>query len=114
MGEGGFHLVRAAEALHVHRNTVAYRMQKIEQLTGRPPRDHRTTMAVYLACLSDELGGGGESPTRPKESAIDDVPPRPRRTGWGEALSWLPRIGAERVAAGRGRVRTAPIARGAR
>lgn len=79
--EGGFNLVRAAEALHVHRNTVVYRMQKIEQLTGRPLRDHRTTMALYLACLSDELGGGGETPTRPKETAVEDVPPRPRRTG---------------------------------
>lgn len=60
--EGGFNLVRAAEALHVHRNTVVYRMQKIEQLTGRPLRDHRTTMALYLACLSDELGGAAETP----------------------------------------------------
>lgn len=67
MVRGGFNLVRAAEALHVHRNTVVYRMQKIEQLTGRPLRDHRTTMALYLACLSDELGGAAETPSRPKE-----------------------------------------------
>ncbi|UUU35512.1 helix-turn-helix domain-containing protein [Streptomyces sp. CA-210063] len=60
--EGGFNLVRAAEALHVHRNTVVYRMQKIEQLTGRPLRDHRTTMALYLACLSDQLGRAAETP----------------------------------------------------
>lgn len=77
--EGGFNLVRAAEALHVHRNTVVYRMQKIERLTGRPLRDHRATMALYLACLSDELGGAPETPARPKEIAVD-LPPRPRRT----------------------------------
>ncbi|WP_338899553.1 helix-turn-helix domain-containing protein [Streptomyces sp. TG1A-60] len=34
--ESGFNLVRAAAALHVHRNTVVHRMQKIEQITGRP------------------------------------------------------------------------------
>lgn len=56
--ESGFNLVRASEALHIHRNTVVYRMNKIEQLTARPLRDHRTTMALYLACLTDQLGGG--------------------------------------------------------
>ncbi|WNZ13313.1 sugar diacid recognition domain-containing protein [Streptomyces sp. 11x1] len=78
--EGGFNLVRAAEALHVHRNTVVYRMQKIEQFTGRSLRDHRATMALYLACLSDELGGAPKLPARPGEVA-DDQPPRPGRTG---------------------------------
>ncbi|MFF3334334.1 CdaR family transcriptional regulator [Streptomyces sp. NPDC002888] len=51
--ESGFNLVRASTALHIHRNTVVYRMNKIEQLTGRPLRDHRATMALYLACLAD-------------------------------------------------------------
>ncbi|MEU0068221.1 sugar diacid recognition domain-containing protein [Streptomyces sp. NPDC006332] len=56
--ESGFNLVRASAALHIHRNTVVYRMHKIEQLTGRPLREHRTTMALYLACLADQLGAG--------------------------------------------------------
>ncbi|NEA65192.1 sugar diacid recognition domain-containing protein [Streptomyces sp. SID12488] len=56
--ESGFNLVRTSAALHIHRNTVVYRMHKIEQLTGRPLREHRTTMALYLACLADELGEG--------------------------------------------------------
>ncbi|MER5427794.1 sugar diacid recognition domain-containing protein [Streptomyces sp. NPDC002588] len=56
--ENGFNLVRASSALHIHRNTVLYRMNKIEQITGRPLRDHRATMALYLACLADRLGGG--------------------------------------------------------
>ncbi len=56
--ESGFSLVRTSAALHIHRNTVVYRMNKIEQLTGRPLREHRTTMALYLACLADELGEG--------------------------------------------------------
>ncbi|MEW2121784.1 sugar diacid recognition domain-containing protein [Streptomyces sp. NPDC005474] len=56
--ESGFNLVRTSAALHIHRNTVVYRMNKIEQLTGRPLREHRITMALYLACLADELGEG--------------------------------------------------------
>ncbi|WP_416986210.1 CdaR family transcriptional regulator [Streptomyces sp. T028] len=53
--ESGFNLVRTADALHIHRNTVVYRMNKIEQLTGRPLRDHHTTLALYLACLTDHM-----------------------------------------------------------
>ncbi|MFF0016611.1 CdaR family transcriptional regulator [Streptomyces sp. NPDC005374] len=53
--ESGYNLVRTAAALHIHRNTVVYRMNKIEQLTGRPLRDHHTTLALYLACLTDHL-----------------------------------------------------------
>ncbi|PAZ10525.1 sugar diacid utilization regulator [Streptomyces sp. SA15] len=55
--ESGFNLVRASAALHIHRNTVVYRMNKIEQITGRPLRDHRAALALYLACLADRLGG---------------------------------------------------------
>jgi carbohydrate diacid regulator len=36
-------------------------MNKIEQITGRPLREHRTTMALYLACLADQLGSGDAS-----------------------------------------------------
>ncbi|MFE5816502.1 CdaR family transcriptional regulator [Streptomyces sp. NPDC056479] len=61
--ENGFNLVRASTALHIHRNTVVYRMNKIEQITGRPLREHRTTMALYLACLADRLGTGTADPT---------------------------------------------------
>ncbi|MEU6550902.1 sugar diacid recognition domain-containing protein [Streptomyces sp. NPDC046915] len=74
--ESGFTLVRAATALHVHRNTVVYRMNKIEQLTGRPLRDHRTTTALYLACLADQLGSG----THPGTAG-----PRPARGTSGTA-----------------------------
>lgn len=53
--ETGFNLVRAAAALHVHRNTLVYRLNKIAQLTGKPVRDHRAAVALYLACLTDQL-----------------------------------------------------------
>jgi carbohydrate diacid regulator len=56
--EAGFNLVRAATALHVHRNTLVYRLGKIAQLTGRPVRDYPAAVALYLACLSDQLDDG--------------------------------------------------------
>lgn len=54
--ESGFNLVRTAEALHIHRNTLIYRLQKVERLTGTPWRDHRAGLTLYLACLADQLG----------------------------------------------------------
>lgn len=53
--ESGFNLVRTAAALHIHRNTLIYRLDKIARLTGRPWRDHRASLAIYLACLADQL-----------------------------------------------------------
>jgi carbohydrate diacid regulator len=54
--ESGFNLVHAACALHLHRNTLIYRLNKIARLTGRPVRDFRGALALYLACLADQLG----------------------------------------------------------
>ncbi|WP_232665702.1 CdaR family transcriptional regulator [Pseudonocardia sp. TRM90224] len=52
--EQGFHLVRAAEALHVHRNTLVYRLAKIERLTGSDLRDRKQALALYVACLMEQ------------------------------------------------------------
>ncbi len=52
--EQGFHLVRTANVLHVHRNTLVYRLRKIERITGRDLRDHRYAAAVHVACLMRE------------------------------------------------------------
>jgi carbohydrate diacid regulator len=56
--ETGFNLVHAATALHIHRNTLVYRLNKIAQVTGRSVRDHRATLALYLACLAEQLDDG--------------------------------------------------------
>ncbi len=53
--ESGFNLVRTADALHIHRNTLIYRLEKVERLTGQPWRDHRATLTLYLACLASQL-----------------------------------------------------------
>lgn len=50
--ESGFSLVDAAATLNVHRNTLLYRLGKLERLLGRPWRDHRAMLGVYVACLT--------------------------------------------------------------
>lgn len=49
-------LARTAEHLHVARNTVAYRVQRAEQLRGRPATERRLQLHAALT-LADELGG---------------------------------------------------------
>jgi len=53
--ESGFNLVRAAAVLHIHRNTLVYRLAKIGRLTGRAPQQHQAMLALYLAALSDQI-----------------------------------------------------------
>jgi len=49
-----------SEALHVHRNTLAYRLRRIEELTGLDLASARDLACVYVA-----LGIGGEQPAGP-------------------------------------------------
>lgn len=50
--ECGFNLVRAAEALNIHRNTLVYRLDKVGAArTG----GHADRLALYLACMADRL-----------------------------------------------------------
>lgn len=55
--ESGFHLVDAAAALTIHRNTLVYRLEKVEGLLGHPWRDHRAMLALYVACLAPDASG---------------------------------------------------------
>lgn len=61
--ESGFNLVAAAQELHIHRNTLVYRLDKLESLLGRPWRDHRAMLTTYLACLARQTAAGPEQPT---------------------------------------------------
>ncbi len=54
--ESGFRLVDAARALHVHRNTVVYRIAKIERISGRDLRWYPDCLTIYMACLADQIG----------------------------------------------------------
>jgi hypothetical protein len=43
----------ASRVLHVHRNTLAYRMRRVEEITGLDLSDPRDLACVYLALASD-------------------------------------------------------------
>ncbi|MFN8533999.1 MAG: helix-turn-helix domain-containing protein [Dehalococcoidia bacterium] len=47
----------AAERLHLHRNTLLYRLQRIREITGRDPDDPRSQLAFHLALRIDEVLG---------------------------------------------------------
>jgi hypothetical protein len=42
-----------SRALHIHRNTLTYRLQRIEELTGLSLASARDLARVYLACCAD-------------------------------------------------------------
>jgi purine catabolism regulator len=45
----GMDVMRAAEAMHVHHNTLRYRLMRVEQLMGRPLKDPATIASLYIA-----------------------------------------------------------------
>jgi hypothetical protein len=53
----GFDRARTSAALHVHRNTLAYRIGRIEELTGLDLSSPRDVARAYLA-LGVDAGGG--------------------------------------------------------
>jgi DNA-binding PucR family transcriptional regulator len=55
--EGGSSHVAAARRLHVHQNTVAYRVRRAEELLDAPIADHRLELELALA-LAATLGDG--------------------------------------------------------
>jgi hypothetical protein len=42
---------------HACRNTLVYRLDKVDRLLGRSRRDHRAMLSLYLACVADQLEG---------------------------------------------------------
>jgi carbohydrate diacid regulator len=53
--ENGFVLVKTAEELGIHRNTLVYRLEKIAALTGLSLQDHRRWLTLYIGCVADHL-----------------------------------------------------------
>lgn len=47
---------KAAESLHIHRNTLAYRLAKIEKLSGASLDDFETASVLYMLLMTRELG----------------------------------------------------------
>ena len=56
LGDCGFNITKAAEHLHVHRNTLIYRFDKIARILGRPLDDPGLAVALYVTCVIDQLG----------------------------------------------------------
>ncbi|HET6732111.1 CdaR family transcriptional regulator [Mycobacterium sp.] len=55
-GDCAFNITRAAERLHVHRNTLIYRLDKIARLLRRSLDEPGLAVALYVTCVIDELG----------------------------------------------------------
>ncbi|MGH3648753.1 MAG: CdaR family transcriptional regulator [Micromonosporaceae bacterium] len=53
--EHGFRLVETAQALHIHRNTLLYRLERISAALGGDVREPRVAIPLYLACLLEEI-----------------------------------------------------------
>lgn len=47
--DAGFNLTRSAEVLHVHPNTVMYRLRRVKDLSGRDPHDPDDLLILSLA-----------------------------------------------------------------
>jgi len=55
-GDNAFNTTRAAQHLHVHRNTLIYRLDKIARILRRPLDEPGLAVALYVTCVVDELG----------------------------------------------------------
>ena len=55
--ESPFSPGETARRLHLHRNTLAYRLDRIRRLTGLDPRDFRQAFRLYLALTARRLLG---------------------------------------------------------
>ncbi|HZG70698.1 MAG TPA: sugar diacid recognition domain-containing protein [Chondromyces sp.] len=53
--ESGFNKVHTANSLHIHRNTLQYRLEKIKELTKINIKDYRKMMYLYLGILLIDL-----------------------------------------------------------
>jgi carbohydrate diacid regulator len=55
-GDSAFNITKAAVRLHVHRNTLIYRLDKIARLLHRSLDEPGLAVALYVTCVIDQLG----------------------------------------------------------
>jgi carbohydrate diacid regulator len=60
-GDRTFNMTKAADRLHVHRNTLIYRLDKIARILQRPLDEPGIAVALYITCVVDELGRASEA-----------------------------------------------------
>ncbi len=86
-GDNAFNVTRAADQLHVHRNTLIYRLDKIARVLQRKLDEPRLAVTLYVTCVIDELGrrsgaaGAGADARkaragRPRRRVPQDAAPR--------------------------------------
>jgi purine catabolism regulator len=56
----GLDVMSAARALHVHHNTLRYRLGRVEEALGRPLRDPATIALLYVALAAEGSAPAGE------------------------------------------------------
>ena len=54
--ENNMSVSKTAEKLFIHRNTLTFRLNRIQQITGLAPTVFRDAMKLYLALLSRKAG----------------------------------------------------------
>lgn len=65
-GDSAFNATRAAERLHVHRNTLIYRLEKVARTLERSLTEPGLATALYVTCVLDRLAHAqGERVPRP-------------------------------------------------
>jgi PucR family transcriptional regulator, purine catabolism regulatory protein len=63
-------LVATAEALNLHRNTVAVRIRRVQELLGVDLTDPETRLAIHLACRAVLAPAAGDGVTARREHGI--------------------------------------------
>jgi carbohydrate diacid regulator len=53
------HFQNTAEVLHIHRNTLNYRLDRIKETTGLDPRRYDDLVVLYLSLIRDEATKSG-------------------------------------------------------
>ena len=46
----------AARAMHIHHNTLRYRLGRVEEALGRPLKDPGTIAVLYIALAAERVG----------------------------------------------------------
>ncbi len=57
----GANASEAADRLFLHRNSMIYRLERIQKLTGLDLKDHRVALALQLGLLTIERGDQDET-----------------------------------------------------
>jgi purine catabolism regulator len=61
----GLDVMRAANAMHIHHNTLRYRLGRVEEALGRPLKDPATIALLYIALAAERVAPPTDDRTPP-------------------------------------------------